>query len=197
MSRMNINNANGVSAAFRSGVIVFGICVMTAAGCAVDDPATSSDETGLPSEQPASQSDESTNPSNVAVQRDGQSHRVFVAAIQANAGTACPGGFVCLYQNSDRGGAFIAVPAGGFVNNFRTDTACPGCTNGIHGNDGTFNDQMSSWENRTGRRYCWYFNAGPEGVLPAGTGEVHTMGTGVIQNVLARENDQASALGPC
>lgn len=44
MSRINIKNANGVLATFRSGVIVLGICVMTATGCAVDDPATSSDE---------------------------------------------------------------------------------------------------------------------------------------------------------
>jgi hypothetical protein len=67
---------------------------------------------------------------------------------------------------------------------------CSACTNGIHGNNGTFNDQMSSWQNASGRRYCWWFDDGP-------SGEVHTMPTGQIINVLARENDRASAFGPC
>jgi hypothetical protein len=102
---------------------------------------------------------------------------------------ACPGGFSCLYQNSGRTGFVVAVQSGIGIGNL-TGVPCAACTNGIHGNNGTFNDQMTSWENETGRQYCWWFNAGP-------AGEVHTMPSGVIVNVLARENDQASAFGPC
>jgi len=106
----------------------------------------------------------------------------------ANA-TSCPAGYVCLFQNSNRGGYGYGVRSGYGTRNLLS-VRCPSCTNGIHGNDGTFNDQMTSWENRSGRRYCWWFDVGPGG-------ERHPMNNGLRVNVLARENDQASALGPC
>jgi len=81
-------------------------------------------------------------------------------------------------------------PPSGFGNRNLLSIRCVSCRNGIHGNNGTFNDQMSSWENRSGRRYCWYFNVGP-------AGERHTMPNGQVINVLPRENDRASAFGPC
>ena len=105
-----------------------------------------------------------------------------VVATNPNGGQ-CPSGFACLYQNSNRGGFGVGISAGCGISNL-SSVGCPSCTRG------NFNDQMSSWQNVSGQRYCWWFDAGP-------SGEVHTMGNGVTQNVLARENDQASAFGPC
>jgi len=102
---------------------------------------------------------------------------------------ACPTGFACLFQNSNRGGFGYGLRSG-FGNRNLLSVRCGSCTNGIHGNNGTFNDQMSSWENRSGRRYCWYFDVGP-------SGETHPMANGQLINVLPRENDRASAFGPC
>jgi Peptidase inhibitor family I36 len=101
----------------------------------------------------------------------------------------CPTGFACLFQNSNRGGFGYGLRSG-VGNRNLLSVSCSSCTNGIHGNNGTFNDQMSSWENRSGRRYCWYFDVGP-------SGETHPMANGQLINVLARENDRASAFGPC
>jgi hypothetical protein len=117
---------------------------------------------------------------------------IVARSVEANATLAplaCPAGFACLYQNTNRGPFRVAVQSGIGIGNLK-GVRCSTCTNGTHGNDGTFNDQMSSWENRSGRRYCWWFHAGP-------SGEVHTMSNGLIVNVLSRENDQASAFGPC
>jgi hypothetical protein len=102
---------------------------------------------------------------------------------------ACPSGFACLYQNGSEGGSAVRVQNGIGIGNLK-GIACGSCTNGTHGNDGTFNDQMTSWVNVSGRQYCWWFNAG-------NSGEVHVMLNGIKVNVATRENDQASSFGPC
>ncbi|HEX8112754.1 MAG TPA: peptidase inhibitor family I36 protein [Kofleriaceae bacterium] len=119
---------------------------------------------------------------------DGDSSRACTV-ITSGVGGACPRGFACLYQNSNRKGLGVGISAGCGSSDLRA-VRCPSCTNGIHGNNGTFNDQMSSWHNASGRRYCWYFDINFRG-------ERHTMGNGVIQNVLPRENDRASSFKPC
>lgn len=131
-----------------------------------------------------------------AAEADGApSGTVFVAESSESsdlvaAAFACPRGFACLYQNANLRGSAVAVQSGIGIRNLR-GIRCRGCTNGIHGNDGTFNDQMTSWENLSGRKYCWFFDAGP-------SGERHVMRNNfVIRQVLARENDRASAFGPC
>jgi hypothetical protein len=101
-------------------------------------------------------------------------------------------GLFCLFQNGNGGGDILgfndaALRAPGAIN--LTNFACGGCTNGIHGNDGTWNDQMSSWGNDTGQTYCWWVD-----INRGGTGHiVHSLG-GTIQNLLPNENDTASSI---
>lgn len=102
----------------------------------------------------------------------------------------CPDGFACLFQDSDRGGFRVAISAGCGIADLRT-IACPECTNGVNGNDGTFNDQMSSWANRSGEQYCWYADVEFQSVramMPDNTFRA---------SVLPANNDQASSFGPC
>lgn len=96
--------------------------------------------------------------------------------VPAVGGAACPSGFACVYQNANRTGASFGVPNGFGAN--LTGVSCSSCTNGTHGNDGTFNDQMTSWENESGREYCWWFNVNE-------SGSVRTMSNGFIVNVLS------------
>ncbi len=101
----------------------------------------------------------------------------------------CPAGWACLYQNNHRSGVRLRIPSGVSIPNLR-ELRCRTCTNGRPDSKGTFNDQMTSWENQSGRQYCWWFHAGY-------SGESHKMPSGYIVNVLPRENDQASSIGPC
>jgi hypothetical protein len=106
-------------------------------------------------------------------------------------GGPCPTPYVCLYQNGNRAGFGVGFRAGVGFSNLQ-GISCAGCSNGLHGNDGTFNDQMSSWENRSGRQYCWYFDAN------FSTRNIfHHMGNGDIHNTSADENDRASSIQPC
>ncbi|HEY4244205.1 MAG TPA: peptidase inhibitor family I36 protein [Kofleriaceae bacterium] len=102
---------------------------------------------------------------------------------------ACPAGFLCVYQNGGRNGAAFGIYAGDTFSNLK-GMSCPQCTNGEYGNDGTFNDQMSSWQNNSGERYCWYWDK-------SYGGEKHVMNDGYIVTLLARENDRPSSLKPC
>ena len=65
--------------------------------------------------------------------------------------SACPLGFVCLYQNADGSGMMLALAGGVSIANMAT-ISCPGCPGG------TFDNQTSALNNRTGRQYCWYDN---------------------------------------
>jgi hypothetical protein len=102
---------------------------------------------------------------------------------------ACPSGFLCVYQNGSRNGAAFGILAGDTFSNLK-GMSCPQCTNGQYGNDGTFNDQMSSWQNNSGVHYCWYWDSGYHG-------EVHEMKNGYIVTLPARENDRPSSIRPC
>jgi hypothetical protein len=102
---------------------------------------------------------------------------------------ACPSGSVCLYQNNQFGGEQVIVPNGCSISNLR-DIPCPGCTNGTLGNDGTFNDQMSSWKNFSGRAYCYFFFTNFQGTsVGMGNGQSHGA-------VLAANQDRATSIAP-
>jgi hypothetical protein len=103
---------------------------------------------------------------------------------------SCPSGYVCLFQNKSYGGNVLAIQAGIGVVNLR-QLSCPGCQNGKPGSDGTWNDQMTSWQNHSSRHYCWYFNA-------SFGGETHAMKANWnVGEVTAHENDNASSIRPC
>ena len=109
--------------------------------------------------------------------------------IAAEGGARCPNGYVCLYQNRDHQGFGLGIPRGYGLANLKA-VPCTSCENGTHGNDGTFNDQMSSWVNHSGQRYCWYVNRSEK------KGK-HTMPNGQFINVLPGENDLATTVEPC
>jgi hypothetical protein len=117
-----------------------------------------------------------------------------LSGIRPDVTNPCNGlGLVCLFQNSNGGGSIDSFSAG-FLNAVGvwnlTNDPCGSCTNGIHGNDGTWNDQMSSWGNDTGTTFCWWVN-----INRGGAGHVmHSLGP-TIQNLLANENDTASSVG--
>jgi hypothetical protein len=89
--------------------------------------------------------------------------------------THCPDGYVCLFRDYEFQGGGYGIAAGYSIK-FLGDIG--------------LNDQMSSWANDSGRRYCWYVDAGY-------AGERHVMEARYRVNVLPQENDQASSLRPC
>ncbi|WP_158562761.1 peptidase inhibitor family I36 protein [Marinitenerispora sediminis] len=89
--------------------------------------------------------------------------------------TWCPSGYVCLFRDYNYQGGGYGFRAGTQIR-FLGDIG--------------FNDQMSSWANDSGQRYCWYFDADFRG-------EVHDMRPGFRVNVTSWENDKASSLRPC
>ncbi len=174
-----------------SSLIAIVVVASAAQGCALDgsEPASASEEAALTaSEAPAL--DLTALPAGWRVMKGTPPG---ITALELPAGpvgrsATCPNGTVCLFQDENRGGAGIAfaLPANSFIN--LTDFACPSCNNGLHGNDGTWNDQMTSWENASGVQYCWTFDIDA-------VGEVHFMSPGVsLQNVFERENDEASGI---
>jgi hypothetical protein len=100
-------------------------------------------------------------------------------------GAACLSGLACLYQNANFSGMGVAVTRGCSIANLNS-IPCPRCTKG------TFNDQMTSWRNLSGVRYCWYYDANF-----STTNVFHHMGNGDGINVAPADNDRASSLGPC
>lgn len=156
--------------------------------------ATDTTDDGEPADESASETADLTGWQPVEVD-EAPSGTVFVAPMspqtaEATTVLACPTGYACLFQNGNFRGEAVAVQSGIGIRNLR-GIPCPGCTNGTHGNDATFNDQMTSWKNLTRRQYCWWFDAGP-------SGERHVMRANwQVAQVLARENDRASAFGPC
>lgn len=100
----------------------------------------------------------------------------------------CPAGAACLFQDINGGGSGIAISLAPGVGLNLPFIACPGCTNGIHGNDGSWNDQMSSWENASAVQYCWNVDVNGGGVR-------HPMAPGApLQNVAPADNDIASSI---
>ena len=99
-------------------------------------------------------------------------------------------GFTCLWRDSERSGAIVVVSSGCFVPDL-TLAPCRTCTDGLHGNDGAFNDQMSSWRNRSGGQLCWWVDTGRSGtriVMPDGA---------IHETTTPANNDQASSFGSC
>jgi hypothetical protein len=164
--------------------VVLASTVMQACVPEGDDPSYGSSEPALEaSEQPAL--DIAKLPAGSKI-LEGTPPGAVVAEIPASA--TCPSGTLCIFKNSNGGGArlSISLPAGVGIN--LPSFPCASCTNGIHGNDGSWNDQMSSWENVSGVRYCWAVNIN-------GGGTRHAMRAGVgLQNVLQSRNDTASSI---
>ena len=117
-----------------------------------------------------------------AVEVPGMPERSVWMASSSGA-VACADGYVCFYQHGNLGGEAMSLQGSLAIGNLAL-VECRNCANGV------WNDQMSSWVNFSGQRYCWWSDA-YEG------GEVFPMGDGAIQNALPRENDRASSLGPC
>lgn len=93
----------------------------------------------------------------------------------------CDSGYVCIYQNSNATGARLEVLSGYGLPDLR-QWPCSGCNAANN-----WNDVMSSWRNNSSATGCWFWN------IQYG-GESHPMYTGnYVQNVLPRENDQASS----
>jgi hypothetical protein len=164
--------------------VVLAAPVMQACVPEGDDPSYSSSEAALEaSGEPAF--DVAKLPAGSKV-LEGTPPGALVAEIPFSA--TCPSGTVCIFQNSKRGGARLSISLAAGVGINLTSLGCASCTNGIHGNDGSWNDQMSSWENAAGVLYCWAVNIN-------GGGTRHAMRAGVaLQNVLPSENDTASSV---
>jgi Peptidase inhibitor family I36 len=143
------------------------LCAWWFAGCAMDDSQ---------SDDPGDQSD-AADVSNIV---SGE------IAIVPDAVGPCPSGKVCLYQNGQQTGASVSVSQGISITNLKA-LLCKGCTNGTNGNDGTFNDQMSSWQNASNIDYCWHPNA-------SFGGAPHLMNAHTQNTVPAEYNDHASSL---
>ncbi|SDM27910.1 peptidase inhibitor family I36 protein [Allokutzneria albata] len=104
------------------------------------------------------------------------------AALKVKAAASCPDGWICLYEHENGGGNAIAFEGHPSGHNDFSRISCPSC----HG--GTFNDQMSSFVNKTGRTWWWYFDA-------HGHGERHNMNRADTPFNLARhEQDKASSI---
>ncbi|MEU3767155.1 peptidase inhibitor family I36 protein [Amycolatopsis keratiniphila] len=115
------------------------------------------------------------------------------ANIRAKAAADCPVGYLCMWEDAHAGGQAVMWNdvKGNHENDF-TNVMSPGQPYGpnrwgVLSMD--FNDQMSSWMNRTSRTWYWYFGAN-------GTWERHQMGWSGDRwiNVLDNENDHASSV---
>jgi hypothetical protein len=103
----------------------------------------------------------------------------------------CPMGYVCLFEHSDARGTMFKFTA----NQNAADLGrylCP-VTHCWHGAS-NFNDDMSSWVNNSGVKFCWYFDKnyqpyygsrGPRPMPP----EAYR-----VVNLTSFENDEASSL---
>ncbi|MFF1628373.1 peptidase inhibitor family I36 protein [Streptomyces sp. NPDC058272] len=90
--------------------------------------------------------------------------------------STCPANYICIYEDVGYDGGGYGVHSGNELNDFR----------GIG-----FNDQMSSWINSTGQRYCWYPDINFSGIGQA-------MNDGYANSaVLPEHNDLASSLERC
>jgi hypothetical protein len=98
----------------------------------------------------------------------------------------CTPGDVCLYQNGQQTGAHVEVSAGISIPDLGA-FLCPACTNGTDGGNGTFDNQMSSWQNASGTDYCWWSDKNF-------TGASHLMKAHTQNTVPAEYNDHASSL---
>jgi hypothetical protein len=103
-----------------------------------------------------------------------------------NAVGPCASGHVCLYQNGQQTGASISVTSSISIRNLAT-ISCAACQNGQNGGNGTFDNQMSSWQNASDVDYCWFPDASFGGAS-------HLMKAHSKNTVPAEYNDHASSL---
>ena len=102
----------------------------------------------------------------------------------------CPRGYVCLFRDRDtQGWEHFQLSARSSYGDLRM-APCYICKNG------DWNDDMSSWVNNSGIRYCWYFDSYFRGSGSRGPRPMPYQ-FGRIVNVTSFENDQASSIGPC
>lgn len=110
--------------------------------------------------------------------------------ITSRTGSACRPGFICMYQRGNLRGVAYGISLGASISDLGK-LRCPGCANGPTGNHATFAAQMSSWDNETDQRYCWYFDVDQ-------TGKRNTMPPHTKRRAVpADNNDKAVSMGPC
>lgn len=110
-------------------------------------------------------------------------------------GHACDEGYTCMWRDAERKGELVEVIHGCYLPNLR-DFACDGCPF-----SDTFNDEASSWRNKSGGPSCWWFDVQPaNGTGPVGRGIAMPNGA-IAKTMSPANNDQASAFGswngPC
>jgi hypothetical protein len=172
-------------------MIATGLCAVMFTACMSDTPSDSGNDATDDSAQdeaiPATEA-EVTPGEWVPLVVDGQTVDgvLTTANTSADAAHSCPSGTACMYQNANFQGQGFAF---GIWHNFQT-LPCPACTNGSHGNDGSFNDQATSWKNNSSTRFCWYTNAEFHG---SHTMNPHTQRRQLSSNL----NDTASSIRAC
>jgi hypothetical protein len=181
-------------------MIGIGVCALFVNACATDaaddpsgdevlDEAPSVPQDATPVDVPDAPAGSILTAKDVASASDGSASDGSATGDAASTGRACPTGKVCMYQKSGRRGEQVIFVPPVQVRNLH-NVPCQSCTDGTNGNDGTFNDQMSSWQNASSIRYCWYTNAPFHGE--------HVMNPHTTRLVLPRDlNDTASSIRPC
>jgi hypothetical protein len=185
-----------------SSTIGVALCVWLFAGCAVDDgSANQAAHSTAASLTNTNDPDPDPGPTGglpdatldaVAVTPDVNCHN---AVNYFENGHACDEGYTCMWRNAGRDGELVEVKHGCYIFNLRL-VPCPGCLF-----NGTFNDEASSWRNKSGGPSCWWFDVQPsDGSGPVGQGV--GMPDGAIHDTMSpANNDQASAFGtwngPC
>lgn len=178
------------------------LCAMLFTGCAIDDgPANQATRSTTASLSTTDDADPDPGPT------DGLPDGIFDAVAATpdvdcrngwqyfKNGHACDKGYTCMWRNADRDGELVEVKHGCYIFDL-TLVPCPGCLF-----NGSFNDEASSWRNKSGGPSCWWFDAQPaNGSGPVGKGVA--MPDGVLHKTMsAADNDQASAFGswngPC
>ena len=107
-------------------------------------------------------------------------------ATAALASQTCPAGAMCFWEHANGAGHMFILRTqdGTFHNN-----SCPGCISSKHrGSNGTWGDQMSSYQNLTGVNYCFYFDAGFSGPRFVAAGNDRR-----LFNLLPVANDEVSS----
>lgn len=193
----------------RLGIALAGLCAWMVTACATDPaPDESSPDVSTRAASATTVSADDVSPADTAPPADLDDVESDVIALDASAlvpaaGTspdACQGsyrpaggpcikGYTCLWQDQGFQGERVIVRGNCGVN--LTKVHCPVCTNGTHGNDGSFNDQMSSWRNSTSATTCWWFDT-------FARGKQTTMSAGAAHGSTSPDNnDEASSFGSC
>jgi hypothetical protein len=177
-------------------VIAIAVPFLVMAACMADEDATTDDQDG----QSAEIASAATQPidwtaddlSDTAQDVNPATCRRLVSFNE----TSCPSGFVCLWQNTEHKGFGVAESSGCNIANMQ-NIACQITKNGVthvfpcNNGNGTFNDEMSSWNNATSQDFCYFTNAQfkpTPGVR---------MKAGANRNQLeSGNNDKASSLRP-